>query len=619
MSDEDANYDDFMMSDEDDMGVIEMEEESSAEEQDVSRNDDAEVSDAGLFHKQKEVSNESFEMRFEMAKSYEDDQDFEKARQLYGEIFKSATGDSQSVEWGFKAIVEILRSWSTETHYSSISESICETIISDFNIFIQFLNSNFTSLKNDILQKACASLLDDLFPILNREFLFAIEMTDQHSLLLKMQLQMKCLDMLEKHLTNKTILQESVQFRRIAAKIWHERLSIGTIERENVCKLQTSCDNGDEKFRVDKICLILQCYIYNFVNSGTLDSEETLIKYVKELKEITSNSIGASQRLGLMIQLHLSRAITILVNCNAKENGVEVPKFYEKVQDLRKEFWECLQHIEEIGGSKQNFTSNYEKFILAGFTFTNVILYSADENKINPFDFEQMKIAHKVPIVQVLQNIYQHFVNLNLSSLYDAIQLLGNLQSRFKGLVETVYHLSQLIKLWTKIAPVYSCISLQDIQKLLQLNKSRRLTRDGLLTILMKSITNDDADVLYKLDLTKDLVYFGDENRVQLSMYPKGSFKLNKSGILDLEFANNVTIFDNPEQLKRLTTSEFFDRLQSSRDNVHSINHEPLPNTAATVTESLSPQQGTGFQPTHIRYSNKYNELSELIQYSLNL
>lgn len=636
MSEDDANYDDFMMSDEEDMGVIEMEDETEDEAVNGIE-DETEDKDEGLLEEggkaryeigrsdKCEKHNEQFlALQFEIAQSCADEQDFIRAREVYHNVLQYAQKNDNLVEESFKSITEILRSRSMEVHYSKISEEMCDFILHDFTAFVDFTNENYERIRSDVFQETVSVLLADLFPNLNREFLFAVESIDQYSLLLKMKLQMKCLQLFDDNFNRRRISLHAVNFGKISATIWHDRLEKGIIDQRSLSELQALCGHEDSTSRIDTICLILQCYICNFIENKRC-CPETWTKYVDEFESMTASSISVSQRLGSMIQLHLSKAIIILNRINSRERGINTQEFHHEVQTLKSEFWECLQHIEEIGGSKQNFTTAYEKFILTGFTFTSMILHLKTENKINPFDLEQIKIAYNVPIVIVLRKIYDNFTALNLVGLYNSIQRLERLKNNFEGVIETIYHLAQLIKLWTKIAPVYSCLSFTDVQNLLKLDDTRCMTRDELLTILMKSIMNDNADLFYKLNLTKDLVYFGDENKVQLSMYPKESFKLNQKDTRDLEFANNIGIFDNPKSLKNLTLPEFFDSLQSSRDNVQSMNRnheqqqENLTLATSVSTASVASQHSTGFQPTHMRYSHKYNELSELLQVKLGL
>lgn len=620
MSDEDANYDDFMMSDEEDMAMIEMEEATEDEdndELDVEKDDTVEVSS-----KSKEEDNnlQSLEKIYETGISLEEDQNFIMARDAFSEV-TNADQHMYSPLLTFKAMNHTLKSWASEIHYSGITEEMSRKIMCDWENMVVFLRENSDRMDVNYLQASLSGLLDELFPNLTRGFLFNIEAVNHSSLMVKMQMQLQCVDQFERLIDAEDPLwvphlKWDMKFKQIMAKIWFDRLTTGSIDMRDLQSIEDYCGDIEEATidtdatYIDKISLILQCHIFNFFETAEVESQSVFMRFVKKLEQLMANSLSISQHLGLVIQLDLAKAILLLLDDTEEDSNTEVPKFYDNVRNLREQFWGCLQNLEETGGSQHKFSSLFEKFILAGFIFSSMILYNVDEDKINPFDFEQVKIANRIPYVEKLGLVYHNYINLDLKELYLSIQQLPELQKLLSSLIETTYYLAQIAKLWTKIAPVYTCISLRDIQNMLSVKEKVEVTRDDLLTVLMRSIMKDNADIFYKLDLTKDLVYFGDEYKVQLCMYAKESFAMIKNDttlqaangiakLSDLEFANNVGIFDQPQRLKKLDSTTFFDRLQRARENVHTKHVQSVDGNA-------------GFLPSRMRFSNKYGELAEL-------
>lgn len=225
---------------------------------------------------------------------------------------------------------------------------------------------------------------------------------------------------------------------------------------------------------------------------------------------------------------------------------------------LQQLFWSSLKHVEEIGGP-QNFNSRLEEFILCGFIFSSMILYR-ENGEVNPFDLEQVKVGREMEMVQILQDCYSNFVQLKLSQLGVSINRLPiGVLTLLDVLVNEIYQVAQIAKLWESLAPLFSCISLQDLQKELQVTEAP-VTRDYVLTILMTSIMKDRAAVYYKLDLKRDLVYFGNENKVPLSLCAKQSLTLD-----ELERSNDIGMWHSTRKLKHKEANAFFQELQRQR------------------------------------------------------
>lgn len=594
-SDEDANYDDFMMSEEEGTDNIEMEDESDEQCGGVS---DAEDYD------HQESNDAAVDNMYESAVMFAENQQFEHSR----ELLKNIQRRTDDLTWKWKVLTQVLKVWALEMHYDR--EYSDDKMLDDFGELLSFLEEHGSAVGDDLLTRSLEELLDELFPFVGREFLYNTKLSALPYASMKMGKRSSSLSRLMVVLEagpNKWLesLLQSARFKTLTTSIWCARIQNDTINTEAVDELEADCQSASvaeaakDPHHASKLNLILQCHIFRFMKAPDSVSLPQLSWFITRLEQLSSTSLAMSQDLGLMLQLNASKAISMITKDSKEDNYGELP-LARDVNKLRGHFWECLQHLEECGGSQKDFSSAFEKFILSGFIFCNMILYRTEKTKINPFDLEQIKIAQDSPSVVQLSAIYHNFIDSKLPELYSSIQQLAPVRDLLSGLVDNIYYLARLIKLWTQIAPVYSCISLKDIQSMLQLDSTIPFSRDDLLTVLMRSIMKDTAKVFYKLDLTEDLVFFGDEYKLQLCQFSKESLaksSLCKNGS-DLDWTNNVGIFQEPSRLKNLDTCAFFDKLQRSRDTLHS-------NAQA------------GFQPSNMRYGDKYDELAQLAEVSL--
>lgn len=622
ISDENDNYDDFMMSGDEDVDIVEMEDGTDDEEGVPAQDRGRELAskEAGVFDEQ------AMQELCDGAGCYLEDQDFIRARSLLDEITTRTESHAETplaIIWRWRSYSQITRSWLCEMHYNGIDRGTYQGTLEAFRVLIDHLKRFSKVLDGNGVRNTLAVLTCELSPTSKRDFLFDVELINDDSLALKMQLRLQCIALLQDLLlvvdepwTDE--LKDTLELKKIEAKVWSDRLSNGRINLYEIQEMERSCYEinkddavNDQRF-TEKVGLVLQCHIFNYFSGSTSVPRELFSDLIDKLEYFSSNSLSVSQHLGLMILLNTARALVMLPDFHEDDKCMQVQVSHSKVRDLREQFWGCLRHMEEIGGSRQKFCSIYERFILAGFIFCSMILHRTEHEKIDPFDLEQLKVALEVPSVQLLQAIYHHYLQLDLQQLYASIQRLSEVKDLLKELIRNIYYLAQLSKLWKQIAPVYSCISLGDIQDLLEIDRTIKVSRDDLLTILMTSILNDTADVFYKLDLTKDLVYFGDEYKVSLCSYPKKSFVKRtvsiESGVKlsHLEIANNIGIFDEPSSLKGFDSCTFFDKLQRSRDSI--LAHDSHGNGASTG----------GFQRAELRYSDNYEELAGLAYETLN-
>ncbi|QLL33314.1 hypothetical protein HG536_0E02250 [Torulaspora globosa] len=616
MSDEEdgnANYDDFMMSDEE-VDIVEMEEETDEEDGCFTGESEFNV-EASTNEILGALDERELERLCDEALSFMEDQDFKRSRDLLQEVQHNTDKhktELTAIVWRWRLLSQIARSWLFEIHYNGIDDRTFRGTLDAFRALVDHLDRT-ELLNGDLVRRTLTDLLHELCPSSKRDFLFAVELIADDSMAWKMQLRLQCIALLQAspRLGEATLTDEvrdTIELKRITAKVWSDRLDKGHIDLRDIQKIQESCcetsieEATNDQHYADKIGLVLQCHIFNYLSGHGDLPRDLFSRLIEQLELFSSNSLSVSQHLGLMIQLSTVRALVMLSGLGRDESRIELPLFYRDIRALREQFWSCLQQMEEIGGSRQNFSSLFEQFILSGFIFCSMILHRRMHDQINPFDLEQLKVALEAPSIRLLRTIYHNFLQLDLRKLHEAIQQLSGVRELLKRLIDNIYYLGQLAKLWEQIAPVYSCISLKDIQNMLEIDATLRVSRDELLTVLMTSILNNTAKIYYKLDLTRDLVYFGDEYRVQLCSHPKKSF-VNKTVVTEsgvklshLEIANNIGVFDQPCSLKGLDSCAFFDKIQRSRDHI----------------QAAERQDHSKLHVSGARCSEKYEELASL-------
>ncbi|GAV52818.1 hypothetical protein ZYGR_0AI01000 [Zygosaccharomyces rouxii] len=526
MSDDEENYDDFMMSDDD--GMIEMEDDDEDEEntdgsklpRDESGND---------IDGSSEINRQSLEDLYEMGVYYGEEQDWTKAKVTLRKLvdISRANTNEDAVHWRYKALLQILHHWALRMHYNDLPE-LDEVLLACEELVLQFEIPNDDKIWSEMFSTPRGFLFDDEFEPLA---------------LPRIELQLKCMDPL--------LIDETMKLRHNVLSIWQDRLKSDRIDESRINFLEAHCldnDNGKEldTLHVEIVSLILQSYIYEFMSSGKINSMAKFSRFLTKVESHANRSLAVSQTLGIMMQLPLAQSI---------EQVLQKSSDTKRLQQL---FWSSLKHVEEIGGP-QNFNSRLEEFILCGFIFSSMILYR-ENGEVNPFDLEQVKVGREMEMVQILQDCYSNFVQLKLSQLGVSINRLPiGVLTLLDVLVNEIYQVAQIAKLWESLAPLFSCISLQDLQKELQVTEAP-VTRDYVLTILMTSIMKDRAAVYYKLDLKRDLVYFGNENKVPLSLCAKQSLTLD-----ELERSNDIGMWHSTRKLKHKEANAFFQELQRQR------------------------------------------------------
>ncbi|CAI4052522.1 hypothetical protein SUVZ_15G0390 [Saccharomyces uvarum] len=641
MSDEDDNYDDFMLSDDQGMESIEMEEESDDEDEKMIRLDEQQDQnqEGGQYEQQMQdavgkVDKEQdiCKVLFEKGLNFKEDEQYKEARDsflkiYYREEFLRDESIDALLVWKFKSLNEIIRLRAPRFHFQSNgTQDLALQVLEDTATMSVFLQRIDFQIDEKIFE-SLSDTFEALAPKWERVFLFDVEKVDKQNMICKMEFQKNLMDqfqwILKKSDKNDKLkkLQRIIRKKLLIAVIWHRRLTMGDIFIPQVSfQIQDLvCGMGPASFEevndLESVSILLQYYILEFMETARIKNRNLFKKCIDYFDLTTSKSLTFSQQSGSMVILYTSKAVWILDSDSENDVSFALMKYYDRKEELKNMFLQILKHLEEMGKFRErDIDSLFHKFVLSGFIFTSMILEAISADKINPFDFEQVKIALGSPIVNVLQNIYKCFTELELRQLNANISRIPELSIILNKNIQDIYYLAQTLKLWRRIAQLYSCISINDIIDMLQVNEKNEMTRDDLLTILMRSIMKDRSVVYFKLDLTSDLVYFGNENKVMLPRCSKEEFRLTSTPkedgstanakLIDFEYVNDVGIYNNPTRIKTESSKEFFNTLRKSRETVR------LPKVNNQSNEEV-------FLPSYMKFATKYLELIKLASTNL--
>ncbi|CAH1833066.1 unnamed protein product [Saccharomyces cerevisiae] len=644
MSDEDNNYDDFMLSDDEGMESIEMEEETDDEDkQNIEINEDNSQDDQdrgaarhkqheqGTFEKHDRVE-DICERIFEQGQALKEDERYKEARDLFLKIYyKEEFSSDESIErlmtWKFKSLIEILRLRALQLYFQKNgAQDLVLQILEDTATMSVFLQRIDLQIDGNIFE-----LLSDTFEVLapkwERVFLFDIEKVDRENMICKIEFQKNFMDQFQWILRKPgkdcklQNLQRIIRKKIFIAVVWYQRLTMGNVftpeisSQIEILVKDNECSSFEENNDLESVSMLLQYYILEYMNTAQINNRRLFKKCIDFFEMLISKSLTFSQESGLMVIIYTSKIVFILDSDSENDLSFALMRYYDRKEELKNMFLYILKHLEEMGKLRErDITSLFHKFILSGFIFTSMILEAISIDKINPFGFEQVKIALGSPIVNVLEDVYRCFAQLELRQLNASISLIPELSVVLSGIIQDIYYLAQTLKLWRKIARLYSCISISDIISMLQISDDNEMTRDDLLTILMRSIMKNRSVVYFKLDLTSDLVYFGDENKVMLPRCSKEEFRLmispkdeettEKARLIDFEYVNDVAIYNNPTRIRTKSSKEFFNTLRKSRETVK------LPRVSNQSNEDT-------FLPSYMKFSNKYLELCKLASNNL--
>ncbi|AAS51767.1 ADL153Wp [Eremothecium gossypii ATCC 10895] len=477
MSEGDA-YEDFMMSEDEEMHYAEMEEDSDemgVYEEETSQGAEEEVP--------LDPSSSIVEGRYYRAKGLKENSKFREAI----EALEGVATSSEPL-WAFRALKQIAKCWNFKG--AQASEGYQDGVRTALVRLLEHGLRWRQKLGAAYVERSLISTLRMLVPANSQNFVF----DEAHEI---------CLPTIEFHLRLldavaplpgdfKDLCTLHMQLR-LENLIWRERL------RGADCTAILS-EAPAPQLTAETLLLLLQCHICRFLRLCQPPAQQ-FAELVSELQDRAERSLALAQQ---------PHAMVLLAFAQCMRGMQQQPQPHSA---LRTHFSACLQGLEEIGSN----SSFFRDLNLCGFVLADALAYSAGRcsHRVDPFALEQIRILRETPIVHNLQLLYESYVALDLPSFARALDLLAPFRSALAPLFARLCALARERKLWDAIAPLHSCIALADIQRLLCIGSSS-LSRDSLLTLMMQGVMASSARVPFRLDLTRDYVYFGDEPRVQL-------------------------------------------------------------------------------------------------------
>ena len=426
-------------------------------------------------------------------------------------------------------------------------------------------------------------------------------------------------------------LKRLIEFKRLYMVFVKCSYHYQIIETKYIVQLQElidilsqSTEKKDSVLLVKALELILQGFLSNFLLKGASNHETYRKQFesnIHHLQIIVSDSLSLQQDSKLMLILHLCSGINYLPRCErydeeeVDEHDIQdvgsktLTNFVDRISNCRNEFLTALNKLDEIGlvYNHESLPGIY-KLILSVFVMTSMILVKLQKINIDPFNFEQVQIHNKLTFFQLLRDIYDDWVEINIEKLFhDLCELDHFLRITLQYFIDKILQLSQTMKLWFHIAPNYNCLSIEDLSEQLTYNIEYKVTRDEVLTILMRSIMRGKAIVYYKIDFINDLIYFGDENKRPLTRkmtmtshsYQPWNKTSNVSKLseeyMNLEYANDVSVFNiETKHIVANSANSFLNQMKQNRNdhyNHYNNNTSTTPNVKQLIkTDQIQTQ-----------------------------
>ena len=519
MTDESDNYNDFMMSDED-MDSIEMEDE----ENDVE-------GDEGQRGGQEWVQN------YEQGLSLWNDENYVAARQVFLKTLSMLVSEEELIEMRCKIHRQVLECWCKILMYGEPDNEQSAEIIADFRNFVQLVNElhGKANCSLDLSSMFHHVTMDFMPNIYDRTFIPGITDDEESSKWAKMTFKTTILQILQDSWVCHTfpevglLLQQELHVLQAWIKTFDKERDLYAISESLRKDINT----------LNELQLILQCYIARYIEDQHLlcNEGEVFRMCLNQLDQKCNESLAVAQRSDINLILHFSKALfLILFELDQDDLGdgnkvtgstcvrrfVTIHKFYQNIECCKEEFWECLKNLEELGTNKFRF-ERFMQIIVGGFVLCAMIMHRGSQTRlagtsgnadINPFDYEQLRIAPDHIFVDKLRRIYDVFVGLQIQEMHSCLIELECIRAPLSRLFDQVCYLIQKRKLFSEIAPIYSCISIQDLRQKLQIDPSVPPTRDEILVHLMRYCMQDRG-INFKLDLVADTVTFYSEQHCE--------------------------------------------------------------------------------------------------------
>ncbi|SCU91092.1 LAMI_0E04698g1_1 [Lachancea mirantina] len=513
------------------------------------------------------------------AKHLKMDEQFCEARKTFNSVRELALNANEPL-WAFKAQKQVVKCAIGEFTLDSAAQSILS------NELLALLPPDvILTLPAEYLQKSLTKIIDRIAPPIAGCFLFdrcpEVDLEKLRSRLSLLDGLNPCVSLLEP-------LSTHLQLRICELQLWVVRLTENSIDLPALDKLEANCGAD-----VRALETMLQSFMWLYFYREQIDTHRWSLRLSK-LRAILSTTLVLSQSMSLTALMHFSEAIVQLHNsqlvCTVRHLNV-----------CKDGFWKCFRDLEHAGLSITKAKSTFRDLTLSCFVISCTLLLphteNAQEDNISPFEYEAVQLTENATLLANLREIYDSFIKGDLKKYASILPIIAVDRLPLKLLILKMHESFRLRRLWQFIAPVYSCLSLADLQKELYIPSEPCLSQSDIIKLLMRSIMNNTAKVYFKLDLKQRFVFFGETYKVRFSALTKRQSLAKKAQELSIfdkysspqlawpganatretqpetcnalehhqEWLENVGIFREPSQAdnKNKTCLQFINELQS--------------------------------------------------------
>ncbi|CCH59671.1 hypothetical protein TBLA_0B08560 [Henningerozyma blattae CBS 6284] len=272
---------------------------------------------------------------------------------------------------------------------------------------------------------------------------------------------------------------------------------------------------------IDQIDLTLQLSINAILLRNSLQPLLHLSSFFTQLSTLFNQHITLKHNSKIFLQLNFLLGI---INLSS-----DSPTFNDH-------FYQCLKLLNI---TTTTFNKDFEKIIASGLICNSIIIQNNNSLLVNPFDYEELKIAVNSPFIQILSKLYQNFIKINLIELHSNLVELSKLNAIFIPICNKILKLARLQKLSQSISKIYNSLTLIQLIDLLGGN----MTRDQLLNLLMDSVLTNNNNLNFKLDLINDTIQFLDTKGTTANLRIK-----NINNFINIDWANDIGLLQNNSQ-----------------------------------------------------------------------
>lgn len=436
--------------------------------------------------------------------------------------------------------------------------------------FCDYLLRNNCSVDGSRILPFLQRLIIDLFPDLTNRYMFELREVsemDKTRLLNKINLRsrlytiFKCLPT---WIADEQV-QEFLELQSLILSHWKRLISTGLIRPDTdndisqlidygsldslITALLNESESSNEKISKEKTLeqrIIIQRYelIFQIFTLSYFLNGKTIINDIFEIKldrilqifqRYSNDLLTVSQDSKIMLLYHLSYSIQLIIN---------IPQMrapHKSMLLCRDQFLSSLRHLEILGSYSQWQRNGHCQYILIGFILVSVFIILQEkyidnreqlygDTLLDPFEYEEVKIIGKTAqCEEVIKRLQKNCIKIiRLTDLQESYYELQNILSglshgkifeKYRIIIEEMFNIAVKSKLLYKIVPLYERISIEDLQNLLTYDpKGYPLSKDDIIQLLMEFKLDEGLERRKKLssfsiDFIEDHVLFDEETR----------------------------------------------------------------------------------------------------------